>query len=107
MTINNKSFRRISVREENYIWTVSPGSGYLIVIAEHEISRGIRLQVNIESDIDSVWVNFPNTEHLNMKIVRPRDIEFFICQALDQGWDAKVKGTPIVFDFDGRILKRR
>lgn len=87
MTINKKSSRRISVRNENYIWTISPGSGYIILIAEHEVSRGMRIEVYVQSDIDSFWVNFPNTEHLNMKIVRPRDVEFFINQALDQGWN--------------------
>lgn len=107
MTINKKSSRRISVRDDNYIWTISPGSGYIILIAEHEITRGMRLEVYVESDIDSVWVNFPNTEHLNIKIIRPRDVEYFICQSLDQGWTPKVKGAPVVFDFDGKFLKRR
>ncbi|BBI34142.1 hypothetical protein [Cohnella abietis] len=107
MTINKKSTRRISVRNDNYIWTVSPGSGYIVMIAEHEIIRGMHLEVYVISDIDSAWVNFPNTEHLNMKIIRPRDVEYFICQALDQGWTPQVKGTPVVFDFDGMILKRR
>jgi len=73
MTINKKSSRKITVRDDSYIWTVSPDSGYIILIVEHEVSRGNRLEVYIDSDIDSVWVNFPNTEHLNLKIVRPRD----------------------------------
>ncbi|MBH5320363.1 hypothetical protein I6N90_21455 [Paenibacillus sp. GSMTC-2017] len=105
--INKKSSRKIVVRNEQYSWTVSPDSGYVITIAEHEIYKGRRLEVYIQSDIDSYWVNFPNTEHLNLKIIRPRDVEFFICQAIDQGWEPSVKGTPIVFDFDGGNLNIR
>ncbi|MCY9589953.1 hypothetical protein PC41400_17250 [Paenibacillus chitinolyticus] len=107
MTINKKSSRRIKVRDDSYIWTVSPNDGYIIVIVEHEVSRGNRLEIYITSDIDSVWVKFPNTEHLNLKIVRPKDVEFFICQALDLGWIPKVKGKPVVFDFNGLKITRR
>ncbi|MFE4570935.1 hypothetical protein [Paenibacillus chitinolyticus] len=42
-----------------------------------------------------------------MKIVRPKDVEFFIFQALDLGWIPKVKGKPVVFDFNGLKLTRR
>lgn len=107
MTINKKSSRRVTVGEDNYIWTISPGSGYIIVIVEHEITRGMRLEIYIESDIDSVWLNFPNVEHLNIKIVRPRDIKFFTSQALRLGWIPQEKGMPVVFDLDGEVLKRR
>lgn len=107
MTIDKKSSRRITVGEDNYIWTISPGCGYIIVIVEHEITRGMRLEIYIESDIDSIWLNFPNVEHLNIKIVSPRDINFFIGQALDLGWNPQEKGKPVVFEFDGKALKRR
>ncbi|MFC3801982.1 hypothetical protein [Cohnella sp. GCM10012308] len=107
MTINKKSSRRITVRDDSYIWTVSPDSGYIILIVEHEVSRGNRLEVYIKSDIDSAWVNFPNTEHLNLKIIRPRDVEYFITQALDLGWVPNVRGKPVVFDFDGKNILRR
>ncbi|MEK5235803.1 hypothetical protein NST99_08885 [Paenibacillus sp. FSL L8-0470] len=107
MTINKKSSRKIVVKAESYIWTISPDSGYVIMIPEHEAFRGRRFEVYIASDIDSFWVNFPNTEHLNMKVVRPKDVEFFIGQALEQGWIPNEKRAPIVFDFDGKLLKRR
>ncbi|KRF13544.1 hypothetical protein ASG93_13555 [Paenibacillus sp. Soil787] len=61
----------------------------------------------IDSDIDSFWVNFPNTEHLNLKIIRPKDVEFFINQSIEQGWSPKEKGVPLVFEFDGRQLVKR
>ncbi|WP_433709058.1 hypothetical protein [Paenibacillus illinoisensis] len=77
------------------------------MISEHEVARGKRLEVYVESDIDSAWVNVPHTEHLNTKIIRPRDVEYFISEALDQGWTPKVKGAPAVFNFDGKFLRRR
>jgi hypothetical protein len=39
--------------------------------------------------------------------VRPKDVEYFICQALDQGWKPNEKGTPSVIDFDDNFMKRR
>lgn len=94
------------IREEKYFWTVSPGSGYIIIIAEHETYRGRGLEVYFSSDIDSFGVNVPNTEHLNLKIVRPKDIEYFIGQALEQGWKPDEKGRPLVFEFDSVQLNR-
>jgi hypothetical protein len=107
MTINKKSSRKIVVNDEYFVWTVSPGSGYIILIAELETYKGRRLEVYIASDIDNLWVNFPNTEHLNLKIIRPKDVEYFIRQALEQGWNPKEKGEPIVFKFDGKQLVKR
>lgn len=43
MTINKKSSRRITVRDERYNWTVSPDSGYIVLIVEQEVSHGNRL----------------------------------------------------------------
>ncbi|QGQ96430.1 hypothetical protein EHS13_16830 [Paenibacillus psychroresistens] len=107
MTINKKSSRKIVISDEHFVWTVSPGSGYIIMIAELESYNGRRLEVYIESDIDSLWVNFPNTEHLNLKILRPKDLEFFIKQSLEQDWNPKEKGAPLVFKFDGKQLTKR
>lgn len=107
MTINKKSSRKIVVNDEHFIWTVSPDSGYIIMIAELESYKGSRLEVYIDSDIDSLWVNFPNTEHLNSKIIRPKDVEFFINQSIEQGWSPKEKGAPLVFEFDGKQLVKR
>ncbi|ULL16409.1 hypothetical protein DVH26_19360 [Paenibacillus sp. H1-7] len=107
MTINKKTSRKIVVNEEHFVWTVSPGSGYIIMIAELESYKGRRLEVYIASDIDSLWVNFPNTEHLNIKVIRPNVVEYFIRQAFEEGWNPKEKGAPIVFKFDGKQLVKR
>lgn len=77
------------------------------MVAEHESVKGRRLEVYIQSDIDSFWVNVPHTEHLNQKIVRPKDAEFFITQATELGWDPKEKGPPAIFELDRGVLKRR
>lgn len=108
MTINKKDGRKITVNAEPYIWTLSPDSGFIVMVAEHAFVRGSRLEVYIQSDIDSVWVNFPHTEHLNQKIVRPKDAAHFITQAIELGWNPVEKGAPAVFELeDGDILKKR
>lgn len=76
------------------------------MIAELESYKGSRIEVYIDSDIDSLWVNFPNTEYLNSKINRPKDVKFFIIQSIEQ-WSPKEKGPPLVFEFDGKQLVKR
>lgn len=107
MTINKKDGRKITVNAETYIWTVSPDSGFIVMVAEHASVKGSRLEVHIRSDIDRIWVEFPHTEHLNQKIVRPKDAAYFITQAVERGWNPEEKGAPAVFELDGDILKRR
>ncbi|MBY0013939.1 hypothetical protein [Paenibacillus typhae] len=107
MTINKKDGRKITVNAEPYIWAISPDSGYIVMVAEHESVKGRRLEVYIQSDIDSFWVNVPHTEHLNQKIVRPKDAAHFINQAIERGWNPQEKDAPAVFVLDGDILKSR
>jgi hypothetical protein len=107
MTINKKSLRKIIVNNENFVWTVSPSSGNIILIAELGSNNGRRLEVYVESDIDSYWLNFPDSEQLNLKIIRPKDVEFFISHALDQGYNPREIGAPLVFDFNRKDLIKR
>lgn len=98
VTIPNKNSRKIVVENDTYRWTISPDSGYIVFVAEHEEFKGRRLQVYICSDINKYWVNFPNVKELNLKIIKPKNAELIISQAINKGWNPKEKGSPIIFD---------
>lgn len=107
MTLNKKSSRIITIDQESYRWTISPDSGFIILVAEHAKVQGKRLEVYITSDINNYWVNFPEVNEMNIRVIKPNDVKSIISQALNQGWDPKEKGKPIRFDLEGHTLKKR
>lgn len=107
MTLSKKSSRRIVVNEENYRWTISPSSNYIVLIAEYEEVKGRRLEVKIQTDIDSFWINFPKVSDLNLKIVYPKEVAIIISTAIKQGWDPHEKGSPVKFVLSSNnVLKK-
>lgn len=107
MTLSKKSSRRIVVNEVNYRWTISPSSDYVVLIAEFEGVKGRRLEVKIQTDINSFWINFPEVSDLNLKIVYPKEVAIIISTAIKQGWDPYEKGSPLRFELSSNnVLKR-
>jgi hypothetical protein len=45
---------------------------------------------------------------LNLKIIKPKDSETIIRQALELGWNPEESGSPIVYDLiDNNLLRRK
>lgn len=107
MTLSKKKSRRIVVNNDTYRWGISPDDGYIVFVAELCEVQGRKIQVYINSDIDKIWVNFPNVEDLNLKITKPKDVEYMISEALKKGWNPKEKGNPIIFDLINDALIKR
>ncbi len=105
MTLTKKKSRPITVGDEKYRWLVSSREeGFLTLIAEKEENRGSVIEVKIKSDINQFWVEFPNVEELDLKVVKPKDVELIIRQAKILGWVPDEKGKPYLFEFDGKQL---
>lgn len=107
MTLSRKKSRKIVVGNENFRWVISPDGGYIVFVAEHYEFNGRKIQVYINSDIDQFWVDFPNCEGMDLKIIKPKDAESIISQAITYGWNPKEKGTSIVFDLIDNLLIKR
>lgn len=107
MTISKKKSRTITINGEIFRWGVSPGSGYLVFVAELEAIKGQRIEVYIESDIHDYWANFPYIESLNLRLIKPKVVRRMIIQAMSFGWDYKKSGKPIVFDLIEENLVKR
>ncbi|MBD0384849.1 hypothetical protein [Paenibacillus sedimenti] len=98
MTISKKRSRKIVVGQESYRWVITPSArGILTLTVQHDELKGQLLQVEIESDINELWVEFPNVESLNNKIVMPAEIALIITEAISRGWKPREKGALIRF----------
>lgn len=69
-----------------YRWLVSPSKGFVIVVVQQENTNGQKIEVYFQTDINSFWLEFPNTENLHVKIISPKNTESMIRQALHLGW---------------------
>lgn len=98
MTISKKGSRKIVIGQESYRWVIAPSArGTFTLTVQHYAVKGQLLRVDIESEINEFWLEFPNVETLNYKIVMPAEIAFIINEAIQQGWKPREKGKLIRF----------
>lgn len=107
--LSKKKSRPITVAEKNYRWAISPDSGYVVFVAESADEPARKIEVYVDSDINRMWVEFPNVDGLNPKVIKPKDAASIISQAVSKGWNPLEKGKPLVFDYseDGGIVARK
>lgn len=106
MTISKKGTRKITVGLESYRWVITPSAkGILTLTVQHNEVGGQLLRVNIESDINEFWVEFPHVEKLNNKVVMPAEVALIIPEAINQGWKPREKGALLSFKLSGRKLE--
>lgn len=99
MALPKKKSRLITVDGFQYRWIVGPNDGYSVFVAEKEQLKGRKIEVFFDTDVDRFWVEFPNVETLNVKIVKPKDAQAIIQQAIKMGWNPEEKGVPLRFDW--------
>jgi len=99
MSLPKKKSRTITIDNIQYRWIVGPNDGYNVFVAEKENVKGRKIEVYFDTDINALWVEFPNVESLNLKILKPKDAESIIKQAQKIGWNPDEKGKPLVFDW--------
>lgn len=108
MALPKKKSRTILIDNIKYHWLVGPNDGYNVFVAQQEGVKGRIIKVYFATDINSYWVEFPNVDNLNLKIIKPKDAEAIIRQALQLGWNPEEPGNPIVHDLiDNKLLKRK
>lgn len=108
MAITKKKSRIITIDDIEYRWIVGPNDGYNVFVAEKENVKGRKIEVYFNTDINNFWVEFPNVEGLNLKILKPRDAESIIKQAIKAGWNPDEKGAPLLFDWiEEKLIKRK
>ena len=71
--LSKKKSRPITVGEQNYRWAISPDSGYVVFVAESADTPARKIEVYVGSDINQMWVEFPNKEGSNFKVIKPKD----------------------------------
>lgn len=107
MTISKRNSRSININNETFRWVISPDSGYFIFVAEHSMIKGKRLEVYVESEMSSYWIDFPYVEQTNLRIIKPHAVRKMIIQTIGLGWDYREPGKPVVFDLKEENLVKR
>lgn len=88
MAFPKKKSRRIIVDNMPYRCVVGPNDGYNFFYAHiDQEEHGRIIEVLFPIEINKLWVSFPNTSDLNLFILKPKDFERIIRQALSLGWD--------------------
>ncbi|MFF2483835.1 hypothetical protein [Paenibacillus sp. NPDC058071] len=104
MTMSKKGSRKIRIGQEVYRWGVSPAEKSLILTVHHDQFNGQLIRVSVKSDINNLWVEFPDINSIDTKLVLPSDVVIIINEALNQGWTPKKQGKLLCFTLEGKAL---
>jgi hypothetical protein len=104
VTLSKKGLRKITFTNEDFSWKVAPNRGYVVIVVEHSSKKGRIVEVKIKTDINDYWVEFPNVDELDLKVITPKDVSIIINEALAHGWKPSEKGKPMSFIFEENIL---
>jgi hypothetical protein len=108
MSFPKRKIRRISIDGIKYHWLVGPNDGFNVYVAQKEGFEGRRIEVNFSTEINSHWPDYPKTDNPNLKIIKPKQSESIIRQALHLGWKPEEKGKPIQYDLvDDKLVERK
>ena len=66
--LSKKKSRPIIVGEINYRWVISPYSDYVVFVAENADTHARKIEVYVDSDINQMWLEFPNTEGSTLRL---------------------------------------
>ncbi len=102
--IKSKKFRKININGEIYGWMVGGCEGFLILIVTPYFYDGSRLEVYVESDIGRFWVDFPNVDGYNLRVIKPKDVRLSILKAISNGWIPQDKADCRTYYLVGKEL---
>jgi hypothetical protein len=108
MSFPKKKLRTISIDGVNYNWLVGPNDGFNVFVAQEEGTEGRRIEVHFPTEINARWAEYPKTANSNLKIIKPKEAESIIRQAVHQGWNPDEKGNPVKYDLiDDKLVERK
>lgn len=99
MAFPKKESKIITIDEVKYRWMVGPNDGYNYFYAQNESGEGQKIAVQFGMYIEENKI--PNDPKSNLIIIKPREAELIIRQALQLGWNADEKGPTLFLHLSG------
>ncbi len=110
MSLSKKKSRKIVVDGEEYRWSPSQDSGYMVLVAQGSNGKGKKLEVIISDDKnivveDGYTIEVGSSDKL---MITPSLVEKVIADALVKGWNPSTKGPPVELSLiNGQLEVRR
>lgn len=110
MALSKKGSRSIVVDAVTYRWSSSEDSGYMVLVVQHGSGTGCKLEVVIPDGRNIVVANDDYTwdveEQTKLAIV-PSLVEKIIRDAIQLGWQAEQKSSPLQLSIRNMFLQIR
>jgi hypothetical protein len=111
MTISKRNSRTVIVDGEEYRWSPSQDSGYMILVVQNSSGQGKKLEVVISDDKNIVIENGSYTIEngdSNKLMITPKLVQQVIREAIVLGWNPTELGPPVELSLnDGALEIRR
>lgn len=110
MSLSKRKSRKISVDGEDYRWSPSRDSGYMVLVVQHISGKGKKLEVIISDDENIVVENGTYSIEIgdqNKLIITPKLVEILIRDSIYLGWNPSEKGPPAELSLNEGTLSIR
>jgi len=110
MTLSKRKSRKIVVNDEEYRWSPSQDSGFMVLVVQIESGKGKKLEIVISDDKNVVVENgnysIENGD-VDKLLITPSLVQKLITDALSMGWNPKELGSPVELSLIGNVLEVR
>lgn len=106
MSISKRKSRKISVDGQEFRWSPSQDSGYMVLVVQHISGKGKKLEVIISDDKHVVVENGSYSIELgdsNKLIITPKLVETVIRHSIRTGWNPTETGPPVRLTLSGKL----
>ena len=103
MSISKRKSRKISVDGQDYRWSPSQDSGYIVLVVQHLSGKGKKIEVVISDNKNIIVENGSYSIELgdtNKLIITPKLVEALIRDSIKIGWNPKETGSPVELTFN-------
>lgn len=111
MSLSKKKSRKISVDQNEYRWSPSEDSGYMILVVQTISGKGKKLEIVISDDENVVVENGSysiEVSETGKLIITPKLVESLIRDSIEMGWEPLKMGPPVQLSLnEGELQIRR
>lgn len=97
MAISKKNARQIVINDHVYHWSLSQDSGYVVLIIQHHLGQGQKLEIVITDDENHVEYSGIDltSDETKKTTITPKIVQIIINDALKIGWKPTVSKSPL------------
>ena len=110
MSLSKRNSRKIVIDGDEYRWSPSQDSGYMVLVVQHISGQGQRIEAIVSDDNNVIIENGSYTMDVggdHKLMITPNVVRQVIKDALQLGWRPAENGKPLGLILDNETMELR